>query len=226
MVYIVESENREGFDPRFTPAYEFVGEIGEVTRYKQNLASLALSAMKNNSVDGEQGHGFIRELQATNEVSGDDRILFHDLVRSSTDLQNDRARTLIKSAVLGQLTVNALWGELASLEEFFEPSGSDNLMWLTENGLDAFLEGDELKVNLNTDIADVHGKDSLEFKTAAELGLNAEAFQYELVREGSWQPKVLSDYIHNSLGRLDEDGKYEPVVTVLESNHPLRQHSE
>ncbi len=223
-MYIVEAESGRNANYEFSTAYNLVGSEEEISAFRKNMGSLVLAAIDKGVIEAEQGFQFMYPIPSSDHVLNRDKVLFHELIEDSPALRNDRLRTLLVSAAAGDLAIGGFWAEKVALDNF-DPTGSDDINWLTKGGLLARPVNSKLELETAGNIPRMFGQESLEMELATKLGLDTAAYQYELVGNDGLDPEVISEYEHSSLGKLDDDGNFTPVVTVLHHNHPLRINS-
>ncbi len=226
-MYVVEAQ-KPAVD-EFSVAYHFIGEQNEVDAYKMNVGSLVLSSVELDILEVESAYRLIRNLSGGNSVSEGERETYETVVLDYNVLRNERMRTLIRGASRAAMSTSQLWEEYKSLDNF-DPRDTDESIWLNRDGLGLTLGSDDaedttIEVQLIEGLDEIrgdYGPDSEEYKQADSLGLNAAAYQYELVYGGvlGREPAILSPVVHKTLGNVSAEGNFTPVVTVLHEAHP------
>ena len=97
-----------------------------------------------------------------------------------------------------------------------------NSCWLVDaDGVLQRFEENRLSPWVNKNIAGFYGTNSVENSYAQSLRLNAMVWQYQL----HWNkdlPQIDPTVRHTVLGKTNDSGSFEPVVTILSEQHPLR----
>jgi hypothetical protein len=219
-MYIVEREQlseNSGFY-----FYDLVGETEGLRQFAHNLGSTVLEAVSQGILKQNEAYHLLSNIQPVGRIARADISSLGKLIENET-LTRDRIWTIMGTASDGNMSSSAFMQEFNDLEEF-DLNGSEDIKWLTSDGLIASptVEGD-LETDVYDDIDSNYGEDSTESSISRELSLTTQAFQMELIRKQHGDPIVLSKREHTSLGVIDQSGRYQPVVTVLSDSHPAMQ---
>lgn len=213
MIYSVETKDQREY---YSSAYEIVGDDEDIQQFSNALASLALEAVASGMISDKESYRFLRSL-SKNVISVRDVPVLEKILEERFVLENERLRTLTRAAIAGALVSEDLMKEYKSLSAF---SFDENCSWVNSDGLDLTINDDNGSLETIRRPID-SGYEEHEIAIAEELGLESSAFQFELVSdEYGLKPVVKSDRQHLSLGNIDDNGVFVPVVTVLDPSHP------
>ncbi len=203
----------------------------ETQLFIDGLCAATLGAVAVEMVSLNDGLSLISSITQTDNFQLEDangKILQQVLAELSSNLAV-RKNVLMEKAVAGYLGVEQLATEISISDRFGSFVDNHDLQYVTQDGqlADMTFTGMEVIVRDIDTLAEWYGEDSLEYQTARDLGADNFVEQLTRVNDNSFSAvsiaRITSPYEHITLGNTQFDGTFQPIVTVLNSDHPFRQ---
>lgn len=221
MLHIVETDSQQA--ETYTTAFHTLGPESErlaLSRYFTHwaLGSLALGEINKSAVD-DLIFSLVRCKTITRRAANVLRPLFQEFEKDAEPFsggQYMRMETVIEKAAKGYLTTEQVLQEaqLRTIPEH-ETVASNGLVgrWKDGHIQPDFWEIEKLGARV------AYGK-----VMARSIQADAYAYQLELVgnppSEHHLNPQLLSGREHLQLGKTNDDGEFEPLLTILNNEHP------
>lgn len=227
-------------------AYSFIGEPEEITEFKRCAASILLGAVISREVSDEHAAGLFTQLATEDYVIERYAGALVTILDPNAALTFKRQRRwdIYAAAKAGSMSLDAAFSELQVLDN--DTAHPDVARPMDHRGLLGSCADGTFSVNTYTvepvreagdeeeyasDLETWFGDDSLEMELVqnSDLPINAFAVQIPYVPVSNKWPvlgRVASKYEHTMLGHLDDNGNFEPLLAVLDSEHPVRNTGE
>jgi len=232
-MYIVSKGIPEGEHREYATAYSFVGDPAEIAEFKQCAAAILLGAAACGEADDQQAYDLFVELATEGGILVRDKTLFEAIIdpEKNRPFKGQRLNDVFDAVKTGQVPLASALAEVKSLES--EITHPDVTGRIDERGLCGGVVNGVFSPDTHSmeatgaydDFAFYFGDDSPEADVVRNCGLPINAFVDQIAYVASEYGKgtVKSKDEHTTFGVLDDEGNFEPLLSVVGRFHPVRR---
>lgn len=206
--------------------YNLIGDDEELRRAHRQLTSLAIAAMEESDITADEAAELLRRTESASPITvfKDSASAFLKIVTQAEILTRGRHNQLLEAGRSGTLGAIAISDEWRLLDSYGGgPFYAGKTDYCSKDGIGMIPNSDTTSIELEIREAQEAIKggyfEDWQEEVIAELPVTHFGRQYELPEPPYYGLSGIPDHRHTSVGVLDEDGRYIPFATVLDSSY-------